>query len=82
MVEIIYNILIVALIVLSAILVISIMLQPSRQDGATSVFTGGGDELFERRKARGFEAIMQRFTGVMIAIWLAVGLVLVILSAK
>ncbi|WP_172355805.1 preprotein translocase subunit SecG [Lactococcus insecticola] len=77
-----YDILIAVLLVLSAILVVSIMIQPSKQDSAASAFTGGGDELFERRKARGFEAVMQRFTGVMIGIWLLVGFALVVLSTR
>ncbi|GFH42685.1 preprotein translocase subunit SecG [Lactococcus hodotermopsidis] len=80
--ELLYNLLIYVLIALSVVLVISIMIQPSKQDGGVSAFTGGGDELFERRKARGFEAVMQRFTGVMIAIWLAVGFALVVLSTR
>jgi preprotein translocase subunit SecG len=73
MIKVIYDILIAVLLILSAVLIVSIMIQPSKQDSAASAFTGGGDELFERRKARGFEAVMQRFTGVMIGLWLLVG---------
>jgi preprotein translocase subunit SecG len=82
MLKVIYDILIVVLLVLSAVLIVAIMIQPSKQDSAASAFTGGGDELFERRKARGFEAVMQRFTGVMIALWLLVGFALVVLSTR
>ncbi|MDR0199284.1 MAG: preprotein translocase subunit SecG [Streptococcaceae bacterium] len=80
----IYNALIVTLIVLSAIIIFSILLQPSRQDGTAGLFSGGGgsDDLFERHKARGFEAVMQRFTAIMIGLWMLVGFALVILSTK
>ena len=39
-------------------------------------------ELFERRKARGFEAVMQRFTAIMIGLWLVIGFALVVLSTR
>ncbi|GBG96761.1 preprotein translocase subunit SecG [Lactococcus termiticola] len=77
-----YNVLIVLMLVLSVIIIVAIMMQPSKQDGAADAFSGGTGELFERRKARGFEAIMQRFTAVMIGVWLLVGFILVILSTK
>ena len=78
----IYDILLVVLLIISVVLVISIMMQPSKQDGAADAFSGGTGELFERRKARGFEAIMQRFTAVMIGLWLVVGFALVVLSTR
>lgn len=78
-----YKALIVVLLVLSVIIVLAILLQPSRQDGSAGLFTSGGsDDLFERHKARGFEAVMQRFTAVIIGLWLLVGFALVILSTK
>lgn len=80
--KVIYDVLLVIMLVISAILVISIMMQPSKQDGAADAFSGGSGELFERRKARGFEAVMQRFTGITIGIWLVLGFILVVLSTK
>jgi len=78
----IYNVLLVLMLILSVVIIVSIMMQPSKQDGAADAFSGGTGELFERRKARGFEAIMQRFTAVMIGLWLVLGFILVILSTK
>ncbi|MBB5887537.1 preprotein translocase subunit SecG [Lactovum miscens] len=80
----IYNALLVVLLVLSFIIVIAILLQPSRQDGTAGLFSGstGSDDLFERHKARGFEAIMQRFTATMIALWMLIGFALVVLSSN
>ncbi|MFC4652387.1 preprotein translocase subunit SecG [Lactococcus nasutitermitis] len=80
--KIIYDILIVVMLVISAFIVVAIFMQPSKQDGAADAFSGGTGELFERRKARGFEAIMQRFTAVMIGAWLVVGFALVVLSTR
>lgn len=48
-----------------------------------NVFDNSGSEaLFERTKARGFEAFMQRFTAVLVFFWLAIALALAILSSK
>ncbi|MFZ2577828.1 MAG: preprotein translocase subunit SecG [Lactococcus hircilactis] len=78
----IYDILIVIMLIVSVLTIVSIFMQPSKQDGAADAFSGGSGELFERRKARGFEAIMQRFTAIMIGLWLVIGFVLVVLSTK
>ena len=49
----------------------------------SNVFDGGGAEaLFERSKPRGFEAFMQRFTGIMVFLWIVDAIVLSILSSK
>lgn len=78
--KILYDTLLVVLLVISGLIIVSIMMQPSKQDGAADAFSGGSGELFERRKARGFEATMQRFTAIMIGLWLVVGFFLVVLS--
>lgn len=80
--KVIYDILLVVMLIVSVLLVISIFMQPSKQDGAADAFSGGTGDLFERRKARGFEAVMQRFTAIMIGLWLVVGFALVVLSTK
>ena len=77
-----YNILLAAVIVISVIMVITIMMQPSKQNSAASAFTGGADKLFGKQKARGFEAVMQRSTAVLGAIWMILLFVLAFLSSK
>ena len=77
-----YNVLLTALLVLSVIIVIAIFMQPQKNP-STNVFDNSGSEaLFERTKARGFEAFMQRFTAVLVFFWLAIALALAILSSK
>ncbi|MDB1680936.1 preprotein translocase subunit SecG [Enterococcus durans] len=77
-----YNLILGIVIVLSIVMVIAIMMQPSKQNSAASAFTGGADQLFGKQKARGFEAVMQRSTAVMSAIWMILLFVLVFLSSK
>lgn len=71
------------MLVVSAFIIVAIFMQPSKQDGAADAFSGGTGELFETPcKARGFEAVMQRFTAIMIGLWLVIGFALVVLSTR
>lgn len=77
-----YNLILILVIVISILMVISIMMQPSKQNSAASAFTGGADQLFGKQKARGFEAVMQRSTAVMGAVWMILLFALMYLSSK
>lgn len=76
-----YNILLTIFVVLSVLLVIVIFMQPTKNQ-SSNVFDASSGALFERTKARGFEAVMQRLTGILIFLWLSVGLALAMLSSK
>ncbi|MDA3775796.1 preprotein translocase subunit SecG [Streptococcus thermophilus] len=77
-----YNLLLTLLLVMSAIIVIAVFMQPQKNP-SSNVFDGGGAEaLFERSKPRGFETFMQRFTGIMVFLWIVDAIVLSILSSK
>lgn len=78
----IYNILLTTLLVLSVVIVIAIFLQPQKNPSSNVFDNSGSEALFERTKARGFEAFMQRFTAVLVFFWLAIALALAILSSK
>ncbi len=56
-------------------------MQPTKNQ-SSNVFDASANDLFERPKARGFEAVMQRMTGIMIFFWLLIALVLAVLSSK
>ena len=45
--KVIYDILLVAMLVVSAFIIIAIFMQPSKQDGAADAFSGGTGELFK-----------------------------------
>ncbi len=76
-----YSFILGTVIVLSIILIIAILMQPSKQNSAASAFSGGADQLFGKQKARGFEAVMQRATAVLSAVWIILLFVLVLLSS-
>ncbi len=77
-----YNILLTAVIVISILMVITIMMQASKQNSAASAFTGGADQLFGKQKARGFEAVMQRSTAILGFVWMVLLFILAFLSSN
>ncbi len=77
-----YSILLTLVIVLSVLIVITVMMQPSKQNSAASAFTGGADKLFGKQKARGFEAVMQRSTAILGAVWMILLFALALYSSK
>ena len=76
-----YNLLLMILLILSVIIVIAIFKQPTKNQ-SSNVFDASAGDLFERSKARGFEAVMQNLTGLLVFFWLAVALALTILSSR
>ncbi|MBM7642327.1 preprotein translocase subunit SecG [Streptococcus loxodontisalivarius] len=77
-----YNLLLTILLVISVLLVIAIFMQPQKNPSSNVFDSSGSEALFERTKARGFEAFMQRFTAILVFFWLAIALVLAILSSN
>ncbi|MFS1663184.1 preprotein translocase subunit SecG [Streptococcus sp. zg-JUN1979] len=77
-----YNLLLTLLLVLSAIIIIAVFMQPQKNPSSNVFDSSGSEALFERSKARGFEAFMQRLTAILVFFWLAIALALVLLSSK
>ena len=76
-----YSLLLTILVILSGFIVIAIFMQPTKNQ-SSNVFDSSANDLFERSKARGFEAVMQRLTGFLIFVWLLIALILAGLSGK
>lgn len=76
-----YSILMTILIVLCVLIIIAVVMQPTKTNAANSL-SGGAEELFVRRKSRGFEAFMQRVTFVLLALFIIVVFALMYLTYK
>lgn len=76
-----YQLLLAILLILSVFLITVIFIQPAK-NRSSNVFDSSNGALFERAKARGFEAVMQRLTAILIFLWMLDALVLVIISSK
>ena len=76
-----YSLLLTILVILSGFIVIAIFMQPTKNQ-SSNVFDSSANDLFERSKARGFEAVMQRLTGFLFFVWLLIAFILAVLSSK
>ena len=77
-----YDFLLTVLLILSVIIVISILMQPQKNPSSNVFDSNSSEALFERTKARGFEAFMQKVTAVLGVIFFVLALALVYISSN
>ena len=53
------------LIIVSILLIALVLLQSSKAEGASSIITGGNEDLFKNRKERGWELFITYTTGIL-----------------
>ena len=56
------NILKTVLLVISLILIVIVLLQSNKAEGASQIISGGNSDLFSKRKERGLELFVSRLT--------------------
>lgn len=56
--------LIVALVIVAVVLIVSVMLQPSKTNGFAGIMSGGSDTFYSKNKSRTREAVLARVTAV------------------
>jgi len=76
-----YNIIETLLIIVSILIVIAVLMQPTKQQDALNALSGGGGDLFSNQKKRGFEAFMVKVTYVLLVLFFVFSLILVYLSS-
>ena len=69
--------LMIILLVSSVILIVSILLQSGNSDGLSGSIAGGAEQLFGKRKSRGYDALLARVTTVAAIIDIVVSLAIV-----
>ena len=69
--------LMIILLVSSIVLIVSILLQESKSDGLSGSIAGGAEQLFGKRKSRGYDALLSRVTTVCAVIYIIVSLAIV-----
>ena len=57
-----YNILVGLQIIVSIVLIVSVLMQPSKTQGITGMIQGGSETFFAKNKTRTFESTMSRLT--------------------
>lgn len=69
--------LMIILLVASIILIISILLQESKSDGLSGSIAGGAEQLFGKKKSKGYDALLSKITTVCAIVYIVVSLVIV-----
>jgi preprotein translocase subunit SecG len=66
--------------IVSILLIISILLQSSNSAGLSGAIGGGAEQLFGKKKARGYDALLSRISTVAAVLFIIISLVLVALE--
>ena len=68
--------------IISIILIASILLQSSNSDGLSGSIGGGAEQLFGRKKSRGYERILSRISTICAVLFIILSIVIVTLEAR
>lgn len=69
--------LMIVLLIASVILTASILLQSSNSDGLSGSIAGGAEQLFGKKKSRGYDALLSKITTISAIIFIVISLVIV-----
>ena len=69
--------LMIILLLSSIVLIVSILLQESKSDGLSGSIAGGAEQLFGKRKSKGYDALLSRVTTVCAVVYIVVSLAIV-----
>ena len=69
--------LMIILLISSIVLIISILLQSSNSDGLSGAISGGAEQLFGKKKSRGYDALLSKITTVGAIVYIIVSLAIV-----
>ena len=69
--------LMVILLIASIVLIVSILLQSGNSDGLSGSIAGGAEQLFGKRKSKGYDALLAKITTIGAIIYIIVSLAIV-----
>jgi preprotein translocase subunit SecG len=69
--------LMIILLLASIVLIVSILLQTGNSDGLSGSIAGGAEQLFGKRKSRGYDALLAKITTVAAIVYIIVSLAIV-----
>lgn len=74
--------LMILLAIASVIIILSVVLQSSNSDGMSGSIAGGAEQLFGKKKSRGYDAILSKITVVSAVLFIVLSLALVVIGDK
>lgn len=80
--DIMYTFLMVVMAIVSAVLILSVLLQEGNSDGLSGSIAGGAEQLFGEKRGRGYQGILEKITVVSAILFMVLALVLVVLTGK
>lgn len=72
-----HTFLMVVLLIASIVLIASILMQSGNSDGLSGSIAGGAEQLFGKKKSRGYDALLSRITTVCAIVYIIISLVIV-----
>ena len=69
--------LMIILLLASLVLIVSILLQSSNSSGLSGSIAGGAEQLFGKKKSRGYDALLSKITTVCAVIYILLSLLIV-----
>lgn len=72
--------LMILLAVASIILIASVLLQSGNSSGLSGSIAGGAEQLFSKKKSKGYEAILAKVTAVAAVLFIVIAVVLVMME--
>lgn len=67
----------VVLLLASIVLIASILMQSGNSDGLSGSIAGGAEQLFGKKKSRGYDALLARITTICAIVYIIVSLAIV-----
>ena len=74
------TVLMIILAVISVFIVLVVLLQPSTSDGMSGSIAGGAEQVFGKKRGRGYETILHRLTIILAIIFMVLSLVLLVVA--
>ncbi len=72
--------LMIILAIASIVLIASILLQSGNSSGLSGAIGGGAEQIFGKKKARGYDALLEKITLVCAVLFILVSIILLILE--
>ena len=72
-----HTFLMIVLLIASLVLIASILMQSGNSDGLSGSIAGGAEQLFGKKKSRGYDALLSRITTVCVVVYIILSLIIV-----
>ena len=72
-----HTFLMIVLLIASLVLIASILMQSGNSDGLSGSIAGGAEQLYGKKKSRGYDALLSRITTVCAVVYIILSLIIV-----